>query len=171
MNNKFEELEKKLDIATTLIQTLEIDDYEISLPSVPLTPIIQSGETIEEVSTEVFSIDTLKSDFTIIRQSILKLITTGQRILDSAAVLDPSDIKPATLTALSELQRSLGGNLQLLVSVYKEIANIEKTRAATQHKNNDVTPGLVNQGNMTTNNIVFSGDTNQLLEFLNTNKN
>lgn len=168
--SNFDALEKKLDIANTLIQELNIDDYEITLPSVNVIPMAGSVAVIEEVSNEVFSIDTLKSDFVIIRQNILKLISTGQRVLDSVSILDPSDMKAANLTAISELQKTLGANLQLLVSVYKEIANIEKTRAATQHKNMDQVPTMVNQGSVTTNNIVFSGDTNQLLSLINGEK-
>lgn len=173
--NKFDALEKKLNIASSLIEELDFEDCDIILPgtlqTVPTDVNLPSTIVVEESSNEVFSLDTLKGDFVIIRQNILKLISTGQRVLDSTAVIDPSDMKAAQLTAISELQKTLGSNLQLLVSVYKEIANIEKTRSITQGKTNSPQSGMVNNGSVTNNNIVFSGDTDQLLSFLQENKN
>lgn len=165
--NKFDALEKKLNIASSLIEELDFDDYEVVLPEIT-NPQTQNNlpAIIEECTNEVFSLDTLRGDFVIIRQNILKLISTGQRVLDSTSIIDPSDMKAAQLTAISELQKTLGTNLQLLVSVYKEIAGIEKTRATTQSKTSDPQAGMVNNGSVTNNNIVYSGDTSQLLDFI-----
>jgi hypothetical protein len=163
--NNFDLLENKLNIANNLIEELNVDAYEISLPTT--TALI----TTEESTNEVFSLDTLKSDFVIIRQNILKLINTGQHILDTAAVLDPSDMKAAQLTAISQLQQTLGNNLKLLVDVYKEIVNIEKTRSNIGGKNIPENQSIVNQGTVNNNNIIFSGSTDNLLSFLKENQN
>lgn len=164
--NNFDLLESKLNIANNLIEELNIDDYEIALPTTTAISTIVS----EESTNEVFSLDTLKNDFIVIRQNVLKLISTGQRILDTSAILDPSDMKASQLTALSLLQQTLGNNLKLLVDIYKEIVNIEKTRSNIAGKIPEGT-NVVNQGNIVNNNVIFSGSTDNLLSFLKENQN
>lgn len=169
--NKFELLEKKLNIATTLIEELDFDDYEIELPETRSDlQDIQKTELVEESCNEVFSLDTLKSDFVIIRQNILKLISTSQRVLDSCAILDPSDIKPATLASIAELQNSLGNNISLLVKVYAEVAKIEGIR--NKNKAGNKVDSNINQGTVITNNtqILYSGSTSDLLSFMKENQ-
>jgi hypothetical protein len=178
MNKQFEALEKKLNIASTLIDELQIEDYEVVLPSdsnmmLELSETHPVGVAVEESTLEIFTLETLKSDFAVIRQSVLKLIATGQRILESASVLDPADIKPATLTALSQMQVALGSHMQMLLSIYEQVAKIELTRSKTKAPatTNQPAGGLVNQGTVNNNNIIFSGDTNQLLAFMKENQN
>jgi hypothetical protein len=168
---KFDALEKMLNVASTKIEELSIDDYELQTSEVQVLPYTETALTqIEESTTEVFTLDCLKADFVIIRQNVKKLIATGQRVLDTVSVIDPSDLNAPQLKAIAEVMNSVGSNTELLIKIYKEITNIEKTRAGNKPKPNEA-PGLVNQGSMTTNNIVFSGDTNQLLAFLKENKN
>jgi hypothetical protein len=161
-------LEKKLNIATELIDELDIESHELSmLPSIDITPSIVASVSAD--SHEIFSIDSLKSDFILIRNNVMKLITTGQRILESASVLDVGDLKPATLSALATLQQTVGSNLKLMVSIYKEICEIEKMRLGISGK---VPDGSVEQrhGSTTTNNtIVFSGNTSALLDIIKEN--
>ena len=163
MNNKFEALEKKLNIANSMIEELTIEDYNIIVPE---TSSNVPSIIVEETSTEIFSTEHLKEDFVVIRKNILKLIATGQRTLDSASMIDPSDMKAATLTALSQLQQTLGANLELLVKVYKEIANIELARAKSKSKPTDSQPSVINQGTVNNNNVIFSGSTGDLLAFM-----
>lgn len=169
MNNKFDILEKKLNIANDLIEELDFDDYEITLPQEMTNTLVSHPGKTEESTTEVFSLDSLKADFILIRQNIMKLINTGQRVLESASLIDPSDMKASQLMALSQLQQTLGNNLKLLVDVYKEIVNIEKTRSSVTLKQTDQ-PGIINQGTVINNQVLFSGDTNQLLDFLKENQ-
>ena len=168
-NDKFEILEKKLNIASELIEELNIDDLTVNLPSAH----VETAElmVVPENEKEIFSIESLKSDFILIRQNVLKLIGTGQRILDSAALLDISDMKASQLTALSNLQETLGNNMKLMVGIYKEICEIEKMRLGICGK----AEGSVQQiatGNTINNNttVVFSGDTSQLLEIIKENQ-
>ena len=158
-------LEDKLNIATDLIDKLDIEDYDI-IPSVPMeiTTKSSSGE-------EVFSIDALKSDFMLIRQNVIKLVATGQRILDSASIIDISDMKASQLSALSSLQETLGNNLKLLVNIYREICEIERMRLGMTGKPSTIPSAQqINSGN-TINNIVFSGDTSSLLDIIKQHSN
>jgi len=166
----FDSLEKKLNIATTLIDELDIENYEIMTPEVMTQSLTVVGE---EQSDEIFSIETLKKDFIIIRQSIMRLISTGQRVLDTVSLIDPSDLKGPQISAISTLIQTLGVNSKLMVDIYKEIVSIEKTRSQTKAGGGKTpqTSGVVNQGTVNNNNIIFSGSTDNLLSFLKENQN
>lgn len=174
--DKFEILERKLNIATELIDELNIEEYEIVAPDYNTsTELVAVDTTNTELVTvdkqEVFTIEGLKQDFILIRQNVMKLITTGQRILDSASLLDVADMKAAQLNALSSLQETLGNNLKLLVNIYKEICEIEKMRLGVSGKVPDGSVQQLNTGTITNNNtIVFSGDTSQLLDIIKQNQ-
>lgn len=164
---KFDLLEKKLNIASSLIEELdfEIEDCITELPELTAVEVI----TVDDLSasTEVFSTGSLKADFAMIRQNVMSLITTGQRIVNTASVIDVSDMTPAYLKSMSELQQTLGNNLKLLIDLYTQIANIEKTRDRTKDKKVGSEPAVINQGTITNNNnLVFTGDTNELLDIL-----
>lgn len=158
MNKKLENLEKKLGIATSLVQELTVEVEELPVA------VIEETE-----ANQVFSIETLKTDFFLARNSLIKLIATGQRVLDTASVIDVSDMKASQLTALSEMQSKIGGNIKLLMDCYKIIVEIEKLR----QKDAKVlqAPSNVNMGQVTTNNIMFSGSSEELLTMIRDNQN
>lgn len=155
--DRMKSLEEKFNLAETLVE--ELDDL-----------IEDVGESMETASDDnlpmvpehagLMNIEGLKQDFMLARNNIIKLITTGQRILDQASVLNVSDLKASQLEALATLQSTLGANLKLLLEIYKDIAAIEKSRG-------NPTPSNVNNGSVTTNNIVYAGSSSDLLKILN----
>ena len=164
--NKFEALEKKLGIASELIDELNIPEQDIILPELTTLP---STDIIEKEDFKVFELENLKSDFLLLRQNVLKLVNTGQRILDSASLIDIADMNPNMLKSLAEIQNSLGNNLNLLVNMYKSIAEIETSR--NKHsKNKQLEPTAINTGSITNNNIVFSGSSSALLDLIKQNQ-
>lgn len=152
-------LEDKFNLAETLVEELDelIEDVSVGLEnSDDNLPMAVEGFGI-------MNIETLKQDFMLARNNIIKLISTGQRILDQASVLDVSDLKASQLEALATLQSTLGANLKLLLEIYKDIAAIEKSRGNPSQAN-------VNNGSVTTNNIVFTGSSSDLLKLINENQ-
>jgi len=170
MKDKFEELEEKLNIATDLIAELNIDAVEPpEIQAALAEPITAELVPVDNEKEEVFSLAVLKSDFLLIRQNVMKLVSTGQRIMDSVSVLDVSDMKAAQLSAISSLQKTLGDNLQLMISIYREICEIERLRlglSGTPQEGGVQQIATGNTVNNTTNNIVFTGDTSQLLDII-----
>jgi hypothetical protein len=168
----FSLLEQKLNIASSLIEELTIDDCDVFLPDATVESTTTTIATVGEPNNEVFATDTLKTDFAMIRQNVMKLIATGQRIVESASMIDVSDMTPQYLKSMSELQQTLGNNLKLLVELYSQVANIEKTRDRSKDKKQQAeVPSLVNQGSITNNNnLVFTGDTSELLEIIKQNQ-
>lgn len=166
-NKKFENLERKLNIATELVNEMTIDVESIEL--VPVEVVNGEVATQEDKPVELFTMDTLKTDFMLIRNNIMKLVADGQRILSTASVIDVSDLKASTIQALAGLQQAIGQNLKLMVDSYKIIVEIEKLRQK-ESKFSQVPQGAgsVNMG--VVNNIVFSGSTNDLLSIIHDNK-
>ena len=159
---KLQNLEKKFSMAETLVEELTTVMEDIQQETLPEPiPIIE-----EEKNETVLSMDSLRQDFLLVRNNIIKLVNTGQRILDSVSVLELEDLKASQLDALSNLQATLGNNLQLLISIYKDISIIEKSRQKPVSKITEQVP-VVN-GNVTNNQIMFSGSSAQLLELINT---
>jgi hypothetical protein len=131
--------------------------------------IVETDETITEVETkdiekidkdQVFSFDTLKQDYLIVRQNLIKLIDKGQKILDQVTIMDIGDFKASQLMALSQLQDSIGNNLKLLIDIYKQLTEIKNNLDKKNVEEKD-------KGNVNVNNAVFVGSSKDLLDMLN----
>jgi hypothetical protein len=165
-SEKLMNLEKKFNLAENLVEELSIVIDDITTTELLPVPTAVEGD-LAPVDVSIMDMSLLKQDFVLMRNSIMKLIHTGQRILDSASVLDISDLKASQLDALSNLQATLGANIKLLFECYKDIAVIEKSRQKAASK--QPVQENINNGTVTNNNIVFSGSSSDLLSIINKN--
>lgn len=166
---KLQKLEQKFGMAESLVEELgeaitelEIPDVAENVPMVGETPV---GE-LEAVEESILSMATLKQDFMMVRNNILSLVNTGQKILEQASVMDISDLKPSHLEALSNLQSTIGSNLQLMINIYKDLAAIEKSRVKPVPKMAEM-PAQVNTGTINNTNVLFAGSSAELMELIN----
>lgn len=171
MNEKLKRLEKKFKLAEEAVK--EFEEEEITF-----TPIVEKKEIVnsetgeimipetEEDIEKVFKLEELKKDFLIIRQTLLSTILFGQEMLNKCSKLEVTDMKSAQLDSLCNLQNTVGNNLKLMISIYKEISSIEQERSRDKLMGNGTTnPAMsINQG--TVNNVYFTGTTEELLELL-----
>jgi hypothetical protein len=157
--NAFESLEEKLNIASSIIEDLQEEEPLVEIENMNLPMEINS------LDEEVFSLAMLKQDFMLVRQNLLGLVSKGQRLLDSCSVLDATELKASQIEAISNLSNSIANNLKIIVSTYKDIAEIEKNRG--KFGPTDQIVQSVNTG--TVNNIVFSGTTSDLMEIIKNN--
>lgn len=155
-------LEQKLNIANELIDELDLD-----MPT-ELIEVVKYETVPVDNRFEVFTLESLKSDFVAIRQHIMKLILSGQRILETASLMDVSDLKAPQIMALSSLQKTLGDNSKLLIDIYRQIGEIEKLRS--KERPPEPNGSIVNSGTVVNNQILFNGDTSQLLDFIKQNQ-
>lgn len=164
-SKKLQNLEQKFNLAENLIEELSATIDDISCTELAVAEITE-GELTTVEDEKILSVATLKQDFLLVRNNLIRLINTGQRILDSASQLEISDLKASQLDALSNLQSTLGNNMQMLISLYKDIAGIEKSRQKPAPKSlvPEQNSGTINTTN---NQIVFAGDSSQLLKLLN----
>jgi hypothetical protein len=161
-SEKLQQLEKRFNLAENLIEELSTTIDEISTTEIELASETDL-QTLSPDEEKILSVTNLKQDFLLIRNNLIKLIHTGQRILDSASCIDISDMKASQLDALSNLQATLGNNMQMLISLYKDLAGIEKSRQKPVPKAVQENSGTIN----TTNNVVFQGNSSDLLRLLN----
>ena len=157
-----ENLETKFGMAKSLVDDLSELVEEFTSNDLIVLPNEQNLPTTIDDSPMI-NIGFLKQDFQLVRQNIIKLVNSGQRILDEACELDLSDMKPSTLSALSELQSTIGNNLKLLIDMYKTMTDIEKNVKPTKGNINESSSGIVNN---TQNNVIFAGSSSALLELI-----
>lgn len=165
-SEKLQNLEKKFNLAENLVEELSTVIEEITTTELLPTPVPVAGEVVVEEAS-VMDMTLLKQDFVLMRNAIIKLIGTGQRILDQASVLDIADLKASQLDALSNLQTTLGTNIKSLMDCYEAITRIEKNRQKPVPK--QAPSENINNGSVTNNNIVFSGSSSDLLAIINKN--
>jgi hypothetical protein len=164
-NTKLQNLEKKFGMATSLVEDLDdaISELNIedNLPEIgkPTDGVVAPEESIMDMSS-------LRQDFSLVRANVLKLVHAGQKILDKAGELDLADLKPSHIEALASLQSTIGNNLKLMMDIYKDIASIEKSRVRAPVKQ-DLVQSNVNTGQITNNNILFTGSSADLMELIN----
>ena len=158
-----QEVDKVTDLVTEIIGPLD------NLPAVSVDGEVVPAETelgtlTPIVDEPIFELDQLKLDFQMVRSNLMKLVNTGQRMLESAGTLDLGDMKASQLEALSGLQNTIANNLKLMMEIYKDMAAIEKARRSMAPP--PVAQGAVNLGTVNNTNVVFSGSTSELLELI-----
>jgi len=160
-SKKLQQLEAKFGLAENLIEELSSTIEDITTTELS---VIEENSVSEcdKKDDEILNVTSLKQDFMLIRNNLIKLINTGQRILEGASVLDISDLKPSHLESLSNLQSVLGNNMKMLIELYQTINNIEKTRQKALPKQ-EQNPTNINN----TNNNLFVGNSADLLKLLN----
>lgn len=174
VSQKLQNLEKKFGMAEELVNSLDGLVDELCISDIDTTPggmPAVTGENLPapaEGDESIICLQQLKGDFQMIRNNIIVLINTGQRFLTAAGTMDLADLKASQLDALSNLQRTISDNAKRLLEIYKDLADIEKTRNAGKAKTNApaTDAGVVNTGNMVQNNIVFQGSTKELMALI-----
>lgn len=169
-SQKLQNLEEKLGIAAREVEVIT-EKVEAMVPEID--PEQTSLVPYEEppVDENIFELSQLKADFQIVRRNLLKLINTGQNMLDQAGVLDISDLKSSQLEALATLQTTIGSNINLMTSVYKDMCIIEKARRSLSAPTQPIAPGNVNMGTVNNTQVVFNGSTLDLLNMIKENAN
>jgi hypothetical protein len=158
-----EKLEKKFDLAKA-----KVEEASETLEKLG-EGLIETGlEVIGEGPEEVFTIALLKQDFMMVRQNLVALIAKGQRLLNTESQIDATELKASQVEALSELQNSISANLKLLIDIYKQVADIEKAKRSSMA--DMYGHGMPLMGNVTTNNIVFTGTPSELLSIMKKDK-
>jgi len=158
-NQKLQNLEEKFNLAEQLITQLDgvVEGMGLELQQ------DFSPDPNADPNTSIMDMNLLSQDFLLARNNIIKLIHSGQRILDSANLLDLSDLKATQLEALSNLQTTIGNNITKLLDCHKEIANIEKARQKPVGKKEPT------QVANTVNQNLFVGSSSDLLKLINEN--
>lgn len=168
VQTKLKKLEETFNLAKESLEEINIDekeltvveecDGEVCIPEV----VDEDGEKIEE---EIFSIKSLKTDFALTRQNLLKLINAGQNMLTQAQVLDLADMKGSQIEALATLQNTIGKNLKLLIDLYDKILNIEERKNPKNPPKQEEEKGK-GGGTHIDKAVIFNGSTKELLDLM-----
>lgn len=179
-SQKLQNLEKRFGLASQQIDDVTDLVTELVGPLDGNLPVPSVGTDVEVVDTEVgtltpiveeplFELDQLKLDFAMVRSNLIKLVNSGQRMLESAGVLDIADLKASQLDALSTLQNTIANNLKMMMEIYKDMAAIEKARRSLPAPKGGDVQAPVNMGTVNNTQVVFAGSTAELLEVIKNN--
>jgi hypothetical protein len=170
MNNaakKLKMLEKKFSMAQEVLEELPNVDSDLVVAEVvdvgeaQLDVINADNQTVTD---DIFSLQSLKADFVLVRQNLLKLINTGQTILTQVQFMDVGDMHPQHLSALATLQTTVGQNLKLLIELYEKIIRIENMKKGKKIDGEETGEG---KGSLKIDKaIVFTGSTKELLAMM-----
>jgi hypothetical protein len=173
---KLANLEKKLNTATKLLESLDEIDDELGISkeidaanNIPMIAPDNFGAVVPydaNVNEDVFTLQQLKQDFIMVRQNILSLVMKGQRVFDQVSILELSELKGSQIEAISALMKCISENTRSIIDIYKVIADIEKQKQSKAGAMFGADGGpSVNMG--TVNQIMFTGTPNELLDILN----
>lgn len=95
------------------------------------------------VQNAVVTLETLQSDFQILRQNLMENIKSSQLVLtqfSTEIVAEGADVKPTLLSAYSELVESCNSSIKLMSMLYKDIADtylkIKKLEETNEERDN-----------------------------------
>ena len=152
-------LEKVFNIAEDVIQSLEINKE--GMQEITLAPEAYQFDEKEIEKNGVLGLAELKADFLIAKRNLRKLIRHGQTLMDTSADMDMEEMTASKIMAIAQLSTSISGQLKMLVEIYKDIAEIEKSRKGGL-------PGAFegNLAGVVHQNIIFTGDATSLMKYL-----
>lgn len=127
-----------------------------------------SSATANFDNPQYFDFLDLKKDFLIAKRNLRKLIAHGQRLMDTSAGMSLDEMTATQIQAVAQLSDSVTNQLQLMITLYKDITEIQKNLTPSTPGN--LPAGATVQGNVVTNNVLFQGDTSQLMKLINGSK-
>lgn len=119
----------------------------------------------EQKEIRIIDLERLKSDFEVVRKTLYSLINHGNNILQQIEIIDIGDLKASTIQAISNLHSTIGRNLEILISIYQKIIDIEKSYQNLENKNyKEENEKIIN------NTVIFQGTTKELIEIIKNKK-
>lgn len=169
---KMEKIEKIFTEAETVLGDLEILEPKVVSDRPPGLDALSNkiDEQLVQYDIEdaalvkdgnVFELDDLKKDFLMVKRNLHKMIRRGQTMMDTTQYMDLEDSTAGKIMAIAQLSTSISMNLKMLIEIYKDIVDIEKTRRPE-------VPGVISgavSGDVNQN-IIFSGDTAELMRYI-----
>lgn len=114
------------------------------------------------IGDDVFSLTELKTDFTLARRNLRKLIRRGQTLMDTLQNADLEDMTAGKIMAIAQLSTSVSQQLKMLSEMYKDIMEIEKGRNGPP--SGSIGPSITGvTGDI---NMIFAGDTKSLMKHI-----
>ncbi len=157
--------------AEATIDQLELTDEDLAKTDESQNDF--GGDTIEyaPMTTDVgeggaiFELQELKNSFVETRRGLQTLLLNGQRLMNQTSTLQLASMTASQVEAIAALSNTVSTQLNLMITLYKTIAEIEQLRMP---KNASI--GNVGDNANITNQTIFVGDTSQLLEAINNKK-
>lgn len=160
---RLKKVEAIFDAAQEVVKSVTFNE-ETKTTDITLHPDGYEIDDVGEIEDgKVFDLMELKKDFISIKRNLQKLIRQGQNMMESVGFMDLEEMPAARIEAISKLSNVISLQLKMIVEVYKDITEIEKTRAPVSALPG-IIPGAVH-GDFNQQ-IIFAGDSASLLKHL-----
>jgi hypothetical protein len=147
---KFQKLNQVFEIAEDTLESME-DEFDIPVP------VLYE----EEETEELISINMLKSDLRLIRETLMSNVAKGKAIVDSISVeiVSGGSVDSKLIESLASLIKATNGSMKELSAIFKELHDIEREK-----KKATKAP----EGAMITNtqNNIFVGSASEIMDMI-----
>ena len=162
---RLKKVEELFGIAEEILEQTKIPE-NTEETAVEIIPADYSTD-LEESNSEdklprLFNLDEVRHDFILARRNLFKLMKRCQDLMDQTTEFDITDMKSGQIEATATLANSVTAQIQLVMTLYKDLAQLEVLRTPPQLKNKE------SQDNPNSD-IVFIGDSKTLVELIEEN--
>lgn len=144
---KAEALATKLDKLNSHFDIAESTIHELSEHIDVLVPTVDTEIDFDDRSQNIITVNLLKKDFMMIRDTLLTNISNGKTVLQAITVdlmaLEGSK-NSQMISAYAELVGVVNNSMKLLTSTYKDIVDIQKAVIVEEEKDKKNTGGDTN---------------------------
>lgn len=189
---RLKKVEELFDVAQDVLETCQIPTEENPKSDVPeesenpSVEIVEAGESreVSEYSNpeihlpRIFNLEEVRYDFVSARRNLYKLIKHCQDLMDGVPSLDIVDMKASQIEAVSLLANSINNQIQTVMRLYKDMAEIEQMRMPPElkflEKRLSGSPGRPSNNkddssSSESNDAVYVGDSKSLMDIIEEN--
>lgn len=163
INTKFKVLNDTFDMAEDTLNDIQIEVDKMCNTGIDIykTPIENDSESTN--TSDLVPMEMLRSDFTIIRETLISNVLKGKLIINTITddVISGNIIDARSIEAVANLIRATNGSLKELSNIFKEFQDIDDTKKKNKTDNSNSSNTQINN----TQNI-FVGTSADLLDLL-----
>jgi hypothetical protein len=170
---RLKKVEELFDVASEVLEKCNLPESpESSVEIISANDSSSDLEVIDE-STEVaiprlFRLEEVRHDFEIARRNLYRLLNKCQNLMDGVSGLDVHDMTGIQIQATAMLSNSITVQIQTVMSLYKDLTEIEKMRTPPSFRNNNINNSSndKNKESEEENSAVYIGDSKSLLDII-----
>lgn len=146
---RLKKVEELFDVAQDVLETCQIPTNNNTRSETQEDPeesdsveIVEAGESreVSEYSNpeihlpRIFNLEEVRYDFVAARRNLYKLIKHCQDLMDGVPALDLIEMKASQVEAIALLANSINNQIQTVMKLYKDMADIEQMRMPPELK-------------------------------------
>jgi len=164
---RLRKVEELFEVAGKVLEecTIQEEENENSVEIIPSDnhklKKVENFNTEDEALPRLFALEEVRTDFLIVKRNLLKLMNKCQTLMDGTTEMQIFNITASQIDAISQLSNSITLQIQTVLKLYKDLAEIEQLRIPPEQRKL--------KKNEEKNGVVYIGDTKSLLNIIKEN--